>query len=61
MGCKCSERGLSIKRAGAAVANGRFREAARELKQSVQSFAQDARSAQTRREMLMRAARLRKR
>jgi hypothetical protein len=59
MGCNCDQRRLSLQRAGTAVVNGQLRAAAKEITQSAQSFAQDIRSAQARREMLARLAKSR--
>ena len=61
MGCRCTERKISIARANTAVANGQFRVARRELKTAVSTFAQDVRSREARREMLMRLARVKAR
>lgn len=58
MGCNCNERRASIVRAGGAIANGNLAAAAREIRQSAQSFAQDLRTKETRRAML---AKLKKR
>jgi len=52
MGCRCNERKQSLRRAVVNAGNGQVRSAMNELARSAQSFAQDARSAQTRREML---------
>jgi hypothetical protein len=61
MGCNCDQRRLSLQRAGSAVAGGRIGVAAVEVRKTVRSFVQDARSAQSRREMLLRLTKTRQR
>jgi hypothetical protein len=56
MGCRCQERKAQLSRAGAAVVRGDGRTAMAELARSAQSFVQDTKSRQTRREMLARLA-----